>query len=194
MNRHLTMEQVDPSRIQDPDSHIVLSAAACDHKQTPGQEVCWCKYPQSFYPNWTPRQQKKAKLTKILERRMERCTIHYLDVNKDGSFVDAGTREVTDRTVDSHWKAIQEEVSNPKFREFCYISQPIFQRHQSVHVRALFVEGLSGNVLQILGTRYNLEPFFFSSTIGWIPSRHQSNVIPHESDRKHIFPVPLSNP
>ncbi|KAF8181582.1 hypothetical protein BJ912DRAFT_979394 [Pholiota molesta] len=157
-------DEVDPSRIQDPDSHIVLSAAACDHKQTPDQEVCWCKYPQSFYPNWTPRQQKKAKLTKILERRMERCTIHYLDVNQDGSFVDAGTREVTDRTVDSHWKAIQEE------------------RNQSVHVRALFVEGLSGNVLQILGTRYNLEPFFFSSTIGWIPSRHQSNVVPYESD------------
>lgn len=51
---------------------------------------------------------------------MERCTIHYLDVNKDGSFVDAGEREVTDRTVDSHWKAIKEGVSNSKFHGFHY--------------------------------------------------------------------------
>ncbi|KAF8178471.1 hypothetical protein BJ912DRAFT_908008 [Pholiota molesta] len=171
-------DEVDPNRIQDPDSHLVLSAAACDHKQTPEQEVCWCKYPQSLYPNWTPRQQKKAKLTKVLEKRMERCTIHCLDIHKDGSFVDAGKREVADRTVDSHWKAIQEG------------------RQPNVHLRALFVEGLSGNVLQILGTRYNLEPFFFSSTIGWIPSRHQSNVKAHESDHITItltFIRPLTN-
>ncbi|KAF9473382.1 hypothetical protein BDN70DRAFT_867464 [Pholiota conissans] len=172
-------DEVDPNRIEDPDSHLVLSAAACDHKQTPEQEVCWCKYPQSLYPNWTPRQQKKAKLTKVLEKRMERCTVHYLDVNKDGTFVDAGKREVNDRTVDSHWKAIQAG------------------RPQCVHIRALFVEGLSGNMLQILGTRYNLEPFFFSSTIGWIPSRHRSNVIPCESDHITItltFIKPLVNP
>ena len=105
--------------MEDPDSHLVLSAVACDHKQTPGQEVCWCKYPQSLYPNWTPRQQKKAKLTKILEKRMDRCTIHYLDVNKDGTFVDTGKREVNDKTVDSHWKAIQEGVSVNVLRRSC---------------------------------------------------------------------------
>lgn len=52
-----------------------------------------------------------------------------------------------------------------------------------MHVRALFVEGLSGNAMRVLGTRYNLEPFFFSSTVGWIPSRHQTNLVPYESDR-----------
>ena len=53
-------------------------------------------------------------------------------------------------------------------------------------VRTLFAEGLSGPVLQMLGTRYNIEPFFFTSTLGWIPSRFQSHVVPHESDRTSL--------
>ena len=35
----------------------------------------------------------------------------------------------------------------------------------------------------MLGTRYNIEPFYFSSSLGWIPSRHQSNKVPGVGDR-----------
>ncbi|KAF8892908.1 hypothetical protein BD779DRAFT_1130654 [Infundibulicybe gibba] len=35
---------------------------------------------------------------------------------------------------------------------------------------------MSGPVLQMLGARYNIEPFFFSSSLGWIPSRYQEDV------------------
>lgn len=35
---------------------------------------------------------------------------------------------------------------------------------------------MSGPVLQMLGAKYNIEPFFWSSSLNWIPSRFQSNV------------------
>ena len=105
--------------MEDPDSHLVLSAVACDHKQTPGQEVCWCKYPQALYPNWTPRQQKKAKLTTILDKRMAHSTVHCLDVYQDGSFVNVGKSDVNQRTVDSFWRTIQQGVSRI-IVEACY--------------------------------------------------------------------------
>ncbi|KAF6751701.1 hypothetical protein DFP72DRAFT_473080 [Ephemerocybe angulata] len=35
---------------------------------------------------------------------------------------------------------------------------------------------MSGPVLQMLGAKYNIEPFYFSSSLNWIPSRFQSAV------------------
>ncbi|KAF7366809.1 hypothetical protein MSAN_00939200 [Mycena sanguinolenta] len=43
-------------------------------------------------------------------------------------------------------------------------------------VRALFVDSLSGPVLQMLGTKFDVEPFFFSSSFNWIPARYQEAV------------------
>lgn len=85
----------------------------------------------------------------------------------------------------------------------------------NIRVRAMFVENLSGPVLQMLGTRwaglhyiacslsiasneylierrtyidvycrYNIEPFFFSSSLNWIPSRFQEDIQPKKGDRK----------
>ncbi|KAH9476036.1 hypothetical protein JR316_0011605 [Psilocybe cubensis] len=151
-------DQVDPTRIQDPDSHIPLSASPCDHKQTSGQDVCWCKYPQSLYPNWALRQQQKSRIANFVEKQKGDCTIYYLDVMDNGTFVKRDEREVTEKTLDENWIAIHHG------------------RPPGVQVRALFVEGLSGSVLRMLGTHYNIEPFFFSSTLGWIPSRHQTHL------------------
>ncbi|KAF8908206.1 hypothetical protein CPB84DRAFT_1813404 [Gymnopilus junonius] len=163
-------DEVDPARIEDPDSHLPMSASPCEHAQARNQEFCWCKYPQALYPNWTPRQQKKSGISRIVEsRKSDTCTLYYLDVMEDGIFRNPGERNVNDRTQDKQWLAIQEG------------------RPQGVKVRALFAEGLSGPVLQMLGTRYNIEPFFFTSTLGWIPSRFQSHVVPHESDHITII-------
>lgn len=108
--------------MEDPDSHLLLSAVACNHKQTPGQEVCWCKYPQALYPNWTPRQQKKAKLSSILDKRMALSTVHCLDVYQDGSFVNAGKSDVNQRTVDGFWRTIQQGVRTVIIRKSsCYL-------------------------------------------------------------------------
>lgn len=96
----------DDSRIPEPS----LSAGHCRHsKRSFWKEICWCRYPESLYPNWTPRQQKKSKITTIIERLGE-SSLHYLDIMQDGTFVDAGTREVSIRSQDNHWTAIQREV------------------------------------------------------------------------------------
>ncbi len=78
------------------------------------------------------------------------------------------------------------------------------QRLKNPRVRALFVENMSGPVLQMLGTTYaqfpsiqlfeftvayfsyNIEPFFFSSSLSWIPSRFQEDVQPGRGDRELI--------
>jgi len=68
-------------------------------------------------------------------------------------------------------------------------------------VRLLFVDDLTIPVLQMLGTKYgasfrgsthskyhlrrhNIEPFFFTSSINWIPSRYQEAPIHGEGDRE----------
>ena len=38
-------------------------------------------------------------------------------------------------------------------------------------------------MLQMLGTRYNIEPLYFSSSLGWIPSQYQSNAVSGVGDR-----------
>jgi hypothetical protein len=70
-------------------------------------------------------------------------------------------------------------------------------------VRALFVENMSGPVLCMIGAkyalsslkgrmaegtlyRYNIEPFFFSSSLNWIPSRFQSDVREGTGDRMYL--------
>jgi hypothetical protein len=51
-----------------------------------------------------------------------------------------------------------------------------------VRVRALFVENMSGPVLRMLGAKYNIEPFFFSSSLNWIPTRFQEDARKHTGD------------
>jgi len=89
-----------------------MSAEACVHKQAPEQEICWCKYPQALYPNWTPRQQRKSRIAKVIEKKnTDTSTIHYLDVMKDGMFVKGAEKEINRRTQDTHWLSIQRGVS-----------------------------------------------------------------------------------
>lgn len=103
---------MDKTRLEDPYSHIPMSALACDHRKAFDQYVCWCKYPQSLYPNWTERQQKKSALLKVIDNRTHSCAIHYLDVKKDGIFVNGGVRDVNRVTQDTHWQGIRNEVSH----------------------------------------------------------------------------------
>jgi len=130
-------------------------------------------------------------ITKVIAKKHDSSTIYYLDVMKDGIFVNGDEIEVNEHTLDKQWRTMQEEVCDVHlYLHFLVINRwPLGgkqNRPEGVRVRALFVDGLSGPILQMLGTRYNIEPFFFSSTIGWIPSRHQSNIEPHESDRKFL--------
>jgi hypothetical protein len=83
----------------------------CDHTTCDG--ICWKGYPQSRFPNWTPRQVKKCKIQSAIDEydADKKCVIHKLDVNKLGIFLDAGTSEMTDdkKRMEEQWKQFIEE-------------------------------------------------------------------------------------
>ncbi|KAF9260451.1 hypothetical protein L218DRAFT_962611 [Marasmius fiardii PR-910] len=137
----------------------------CPHINCGG---CWSGYPQSRFPNWTPSQIRRSRIYQAIHDPNEKpCKIYAADVDTHGYFTDAGEREVEAKTesTEEYW----EEVIHEK-------------RPDSLRVRAFFVENMSGPVLQMLGTRYNIEPFFFSSSLSWIPSRFQEEVKPKTGD------------
>lgn len=172
-------DEIEADRSEGPESDSPMSASPCNHVKGTEDDVCWCKYPQSLFPNWTPRQQKKSKIAKVVEKSTGLCTVHCVDVQQDGIFVPAGVYEVKESNVDEYWGAI------------------LRGRPEGVRCRALFVDHLNGPVLQMLGTRYNIEPFYFSSSLGWIPSRYQSNTVSGVGDHITItltFARTMRNP
>ncbi|KAJ7474461.1 hypothetical protein B0H11DRAFT_2282291 [Mycena galericulata] len=137
--------EIDPVQLAHPQSPAA----------TPLQEADWSKYPQSLYPNWTLAQQEKSGIAQIIQHGRETSTIHHVHVLKNGVFTSGEDDVVTDETQDEYWKKLLDDLPD------------------EIRLRALFVDELSGPVLQMLGTRYNVEPFFFSSSLNWIPARYQ---------------------
>ncbi|KAF8892904.1 hypothetical protein BD779DRAFT_1765736 [Infundibulicybe gibba] len=126
-------------------------------------------YPQSRFPNWTPRQVDKSGITDAIQyyRRDTPCIVYYVDVDDRGIFTNPGAPLVVD-------------VNSPSDSDtgvsYAWNKIVASERPPNSRVRALFVENMSGPVLQMLGARYNIEPFFFSSSLSWIPSRYQEDV------------------
>ncbi|KIK63958.1 hypothetical protein GYMLUDRAFT_40170 [Collybiopsis luxurians FD-317 M1] len=134
----------------------------------------WRNYPANKFqfPNWTRNQQDKSGIGKLINRRHRmpvNCQIYNLDIWSNGTFsadkleadvVKSGpvaSHEVRE-SVENFWDAL-EEKPDPQAR-----------------VRAYFVDNLDGPVLQMLGTKFHIEPFFFSSSLNCIPSRYQEQV------------------
>ncbi|KAG7445230.1 uncharacterized protein BT62DRAFT_897935 [Guyanagaster necrorhizus] len=136
----------------------------CNHVDCNG---CWKGYPQSRFPNWTPSQVRRSRILYAIKEydRTIPCTIHHVDVDDRGFFMDSGKKEATEQTKDDFWEHLIHH-----------------HRPTNTRVRALFVENMSGPVLQMLGAKYNIEPFFFSSSLSWIPSRFQEEVRPGRGD------------
>ncbi|KAF8880546.1 hypothetical protein BD779DRAFT_1548833 [Infundibulicybe gibba] len=153
-------DEVDRAQLDAPSEPV---PPLCDHRACEG--LCWRGYPQSCFPNWTHNQVTKSGIAGAIQDR-RRCIIYYLDVNDSGIFTDPKEALVVDdSTVPKTWNIL---VASKRPANNC--------------VRALFVENMSGPVLQMLGTRYNIEPFFFSSSLNWIPSRYQEDVQPGVGD------------
>jgi hypothetical protein len=91
------------------------------------------QYPQSLYPNWTPAQQQKSGLTKVIKHvSREPCTIFGVNVSKEGIFSADEDHVVTEENKEEYWKEIQQE-----------------EKLDGVRLRALFLQNLSGPVLQM---------------------------------------------
>ncbi|KAF8639226.1 hypothetical protein AX17_001711 [Amanita inopinata Kibby_2008] len=132
--------------------------ADCDHKSCDGD--CWGLYPQSRFPNWTENQVRKSKIFDAIwdYDSKKKCKIYQLDVDKCGLFHGREALSMNDDDLDLQWE------------QFKDTKQP-----DGVRVRALFIENMSGPVLRMLGAKYNIEPFFFSSSLNWIPSNFQED-------------------
>ncbi|GAW06619.1 hypothetical protein LENED_008556 [Lentinula edodes] len=142
----------------------------------------WSHYPQSQFANWTQWQQNKSGIARVVNRRLplpEDCRIFKLDIWSDGIFrADnvrseegdyvvksgrVGSREVTE-SIENFWQVLGEKPRS------------------EARIKVFFVDNLSGPVLQMLGTKYRIEPFFFSSSLNSIPSRYQEQVRPGKGD------------
>ncbi|KAF5384255.1 hypothetical protein D9615_003333 [Tricholomella constricta] len=119
------------------------------------------RYPQSRFPNWTEEQVQRSKIADAIAiyNKADPCIIHHVDVNTDGLFTHALQVVANDSDKKQTWNTIITA-----------------KRPKDNRVRAFFLENLSGPVLQMLGAKYNIEPFFFSSSLDWIPSRYQEQA------------------
>jgi Mg2+ and Co2+ transporter CorA len=122
----------------------------------------WQGYPQELFGNWSPIPVKRSQMLTQCAGTIKSCVIYTIDVAGDGQFK---TREQGLHHI--------EVSSEEKEKEFWSKLQEV---RENVRVRALFVDNLSESVLKMLGTKYNIEPFFFSSSANWIPSRYQEEV------------------
>ncbi|KAJ7130139.1 hypothetical protein C8R44DRAFT_61600 [Mycena epipterygia] len=153
----------------------------CDHTTCDG---CWKGYPQSRFPNWTPSQVRRSRIHKAITEydKKAQSTIHYVNVDSKGLFTDSEKVVASEDEKDELWDILINDSA---------------ERPDNVRVRALFVENMSGPLLQMLGAKYNIEPFFFSSALGWIPSRYEEEVRPKQGDHITItltFLRPMDHP
>ncbi|KIN96961.1 hypothetical protein M404DRAFT_925566 [Pisolithus tinctorius Marx 270] len=120
----------------------------------------WKKYPQNLFGNWTPDQVQRSKMLTACSDSQP-CLIYNVEVKDDGHFDKAAGERTTTVTADNA-QEFWEELQQP--------------RPEGIRIRAFFVDNLSLNVLKMLGTTFNIEPFFFSSSANWIPSRYQEDA------------------
>ncbi|TFK26626.1 hypothetical protein FA15DRAFT_588079 [Coprinopsis marcescibilis] len=130
---------------------------------------CWKGYPQSRFPNWTERQVRKSKIWDAIHdyKADLECIIYRCDVDTKGIFRDPGLLEAPAGQEGHVWNTVIDGLG---------------KRPENLRVRTLFVQNMSGPVLQMLGARFNIEPFFFSSSLNWIPSRFQEEIEPNVGD------------
>ncbi|KAG1811017.1 hypothetical protein EV424DRAFT_1542734 [Suillus variegatus] len=124
----------------------------------------WRGYPQELFGNWTATPVGRSEMLKRCPRS-DPCIIYGIDVMNNGQFKTLELHRVENE--DELWSKLKEEESIVR---------------ENVCVRALFVDNLSESVLKMLGTKYNIEPFFFSSSTNWIPSRYREDVRHGEGD------------
>ncbi|KAH7921422.1 hypothetical protein BV22DRAFT_1132288 [Leucogyrophana mollusca] len=125
----------------------------------------WKGYPQNIFGNWTPDQVDRSEMLTRCST-CGKCMIYNVYVNQDGKFADPQAHSVQKDDEEEFWNLLQEG------------------RPPATRVRALFVDNLSLSVMKMLGTHYNIEPFFFSSSMNWIPSQYQED--PHPGEGDHI--------
>lgn len=128
----------------------------------------WRGYPQSLFGNWVANRVTRSKMVENCSGEpREKCRIYYVDVLESGDFKSAKDTdppiEVDESALSQLWDQLQIEPTG-------------------LRLRLLLVDNMKHPVLQMLGTRYNIEPCFFTSSLNWIPSRYQEEVVKKKGD------------
>ncbi|KAF8902612.1 hypothetical protein CPB84DRAFT_851017 [Gymnopilus junonius] len=128
-------DKIDPTQLESLHRPI---PDPCSHESC---ERCWQGYPQSLYPNWTPSQVAKSKIEPIIDKHRYDglpSVIYQVDVDQHGLFkIPHPDRIISNyHCVDETWK------------DLLHLKIPDDNR-----IRALFVENLSGPLMQMLGTK-----------------------------------------
>ncbi|KAF8523158.1 cora-like Mg2+ transporter protein-domain-containing protein [Hysterangium stoloniferum] len=135
------------------------SSISPTHDPTPG--TCEGNYPESLFPNWK-RAQVAASKMKEIPKKSGASTIYYIDVKEDGIFMNSDHSSVCTVSNETDFEELTREPTEPRrLRVFC-------------------VDNLTVPVLEMLGNKYEIEPFFWTSSVNWIPSRYQENS--HDKD------------
>ncbi|KAF7327766.1 hypothetical protein MKEN_00356300 [Mycena kentingensis (nom. inval.)] len=108
------------------------------------------------------RGQVLERIQKAVNDNRSPATIYYVDVDNKGVFTDSGKFVSTDPS-----ETLEEDAHvAPEERLWRQLVNEDRERSSTVRVRALFIDAMSGTMLQQLGAKYNIEPFFFSSSLG----------------------------
>ncbi|KAH7915502.1 hypothetical protein BJ138DRAFT_997584, partial [Hygrophoropsis aurantiaca] len=139
-----------------------------DRPPIPAEETeKWMNYPKSLFGNW---QEDQVRLSGMMENcpNTRACCTYRVDVEENGDF--RGRQYNEDEHDDDYtWRLIQKP------------------RPENLRVRVLLVDNLTQKVMKMLGTQYNIEPFFFSSSVNWIPSQYQEDYKEKQGDHITII-------
>lgn len=153
----------------------------------------WGQYPQSLFRNWTCEQVNRSRmLTECSD--CELSAVYKINVFNDGSFDrKAETRIVRkDDAVDlrKYWDYLGIPVSGMRFvyleTEAAVIATPeypsssTFCRGHDITCppnarNKVCIVYIVQRDCSLTPARYNVEPFFFASSVNWIPSRYQED-------------------
>ncbi|KAG9311757.1 hypothetical protein JVU11DRAFT_8000 [Chiua virens] len=120
----------------------------------------WNQYPQNLFANWMPNQVKRSQiLTRCSDCKVS--IVYKVNMFDDGKFCSQKEARSVRANDVVDLQAYWDDLKPPP--------------PSNVRIQALFVEDMTVPVLQMLGTRYNVEPFFFASSTNWIPSRYRED-------------------
>lgn len=140
------------------DSPLPPIPEPCDHIHCGG---CYSGYPQSLFPNWTEPQVKKSGIFRAIEGNSTASTsiLHRIDVDHTGIFTDAGKIEALRGNDAEIWEMFVNDSDRVrrilvKDMGSVRLIYNLIQIDNGIRLRAMFIENISGLILQMLGTKY----------------------------------------
>ncbi|KAG2116434.1 cora-like Mg2+ transporter protein-domain-containing protein [Suillus discolor] len=150
-----------------------------DLTDTAVMDKSWPNYPQNKFRNWTADPVQRSKMFEKCSKDQS-STIYWMYVCDSEDVTDVAKRfTIPDMEKGNLGTTVRTAEDQDNFWETLGKDRP-----EGIRVRSLFVDDLTSPVLRMLGTRYNIEPFFFTSSLNWIPSRYQEAPRHREGDHK----------